>query len=116
MSLPQSLPPVTDLDLDETHSPTLKSWVESSLNAGDFPLQNLPLGVFRKGTARPHIGTAIGQSVLDLERTVSVGALGWPQRSTSCSPSAVRRSAAFGMRSIPCCAQTPRCRVLPRNA
>src|ERR1051326_4026648 len=76
MSLPQSLPPVTDLDLDETHSPTLKSWVKSSLNAGDFPLQNLPLGVFRKGTARPHIGTAIGQSVLDLERTVSVGALG----------------------------------------
>ena len=76
MSLPRGLPRVADLNLDETHSPALRSWVESSLNAGDFPLQNLPLGVFRKGTARPHIGTAIGQSVLDLERTVSVGALG----------------------------------------
>ncbi len=64
------------LQLDETHSLALKSWVESSAHGGDFPLQNLPLGVFRVGTGRPRIGTAIGQSVLDLERTVSVGVLG----------------------------------------
>ena len=67
---------MTDLNLDETHSSTLKSWVESSVYAGDFPLQNLPLGLFRRGTGQPRIGTAIGQVVLDLERTVSVGVLG----------------------------------------
>ena len=67
---------MTDLNLDETHSSTLKSWVESSVYAGDFPLQNLPLGLFRRATGQPRIGTAIGQVVLDLERTVSVGVLG----------------------------------------
>jgi fumarylacetoacetase len=63
-------------NLDETHSASLKSWVDSSAYAGDFPLQNLPFGVFRRGSGHPRIGTAIGRSVLDLERTVSVGVLG----------------------------------------
>ena len=62
--------------LDETHSPAITSWVELPLRAGDFPLQNLPLGVFRSGPGPARIGTAIGGFVLDLERTVAVGALG----------------------------------------
>ena len=51
------------MKLDETHDPALTSWVESANAPGcDFPLQNLPFGVFcrkgRKEAARG--GVAIG--------------------------------------------------------
>jgi fumarylacetoacetase len=59
--------------LDATHDPELKSWVESANDpASDFPIQNLPFGVFRRtGTKeKPRGGVAIGDHVFDL------GALG----------------------------------------
>jgi fumarylacetoacetase len=54
--------------LDETHDPALRSWVESANAADtDFPIQNLPLGVFRRAAGeRPRIGVAIGDELLDL--------------------------------------------------
>ncbi len=54
--------------IDETHDPDLRSWVESAnLPDAEFPIQNLPFGVFRAGAAeRPRIGVAIGELVLDL--------------------------------------------------
>ena len=55
--------------LDATHDPELKSWVESaSGSATDFPIQNLPFGVFRrKGTKeKPRGGVAIGDQIFDL--------------------------------------------------
>ena len=55
--------------LDATHDPELKSWVESANDpASDFPIQNLPFGVFRrKGTKeKPRGGIAIGDQVFDL--------------------------------------------------
>jgi len=52
---------------DETHDRDLRSWVESADDpATDFPIQNLPLGVFRAGDGPARIGVAIGESVLDL--------------------------------------------------
>ncbi|HEX4949026.1 MAG TPA: fumarylacetoacetase [Blastocatellia bacterium] len=54
--------------LNETHDPALQSWVESA-NAPDtdFPIQNLPLGVFAVDEDElPCIGVAIGDQVLDL--------------------------------------------------
>ncbi|MBV9763017.1 MAG: fumarylacetoacetase [Acidobacteriaceae bacterium] len=53
--------------IDETHDPELKSWVESANRSGcDFPIQNLPLGVFRAGNDElPRVGIAIGDFVLD---------------------------------------------------
>jgi fumarylacetoacetase len=53
--------------LDETHGLALHSWVESAARPDtDFPIQNLPLGVFRapRRAARP--GIAIGDEILDL--------------------------------------------------
>src|SRR3990170_1922864 len=47
----------------------LKSWVESANDpASDFPIQNLPFGVFRrKGTQEaPRGGVAIGDQILEL--------------------------------------------------
>ncbi|HZS53042.1 MAG TPA: fumarylacetoacetase [Bryobacteraceae bacterium] len=54
--------------LDDTHDPGLESWVESANRPDcDFPIQNLPLGVFRaKDDANPRIGTAIGDFILEL--------------------------------------------------
>ena len=54
--------------LDGTHDTSLRSFVESA-NDGttDFPVQNLPLGVFRRGGSDPpRVGCAIGDEVLDL--------------------------------------------------
>jgi fumarylacetoacetase len=55
--------------LNRTHDPELKSWVESANEpASDFPIQNLPFGVFRrKGSKeKPRGGVAIGDQVFDL--------------------------------------------------
>ena len=55
--------------VDDTHDPALESWVESANDpAGDFPLQNLPYGRFRRTADEPwRIGVAIGDQVLDLQ-------------------------------------------------
>src|SRR5207253_9825392 len=56
-------------DINETHEPGLRSWVGSANRPGnDFPIQNLPFGVFRrKGTTEAFRGgVAIGDQVLDL--------------------------------------------------
>ena len=52
--------------LDETHDPSRVSWVEGAGPGSDFPVQNLPLGIFseEKGLRRP--GVAIGDYILDL--------------------------------------------------
>ncbi len=54
------------MPLDPTHDPATQSWVESA-NAPptDFPLQNLPFGVFEQG-GDARVGVAIGDRVLDL--------------------------------------------------
>ena len=54
---------------DETHDPQLTSWVESAnLPACDFPIQNLPFGIFKRKGAKesPRGGVAIGDQILDL--------------------------------------------------
>jgi fumarylacetoacetase len=58
--------------MDATHDPRLKSWVESANDpASEFPIQNLPFGVFRRrGTNEPpRGGVAIGDRILDLAAT-----------------------------------------------
>jgi fumarylacetoacetase len=55
--------------LDETHNPALKSWVESANDlTTDFPIQNLPFGVFRRAASEEtaRIGVAIGDQIFDL--------------------------------------------------
>ena len=56
------------MTLDQTHDPVRRSWIESANAAAtDFPLQNLPYGVFRSGeNLTPRIGVAIGDQILNL--------------------------------------------------
>lgn len=63
--------------LDATHDPTLRSWVDGANEpTTDFPIQNLPFGVFRapdRDAAR--IGIAIGDQILDAQAAVRAGLL-----------------------------------------
>ena len=63
--------------LDETHDPRLASWIETAQAPGaDFPIQNLPFGVFRRaGSAEAFRGgVAIGDQILDLSAALAAGA------------------------------------------
>ncbi len=56
------------ITLDHTHDPAARSWLESANGHADFPIQNLPLGVFSSLAHhdRRRGGVAIGDQVLDL--------------------------------------------------
>ena len=62
---------------DETLDPSLRSWVDSANDPStDFPIQNLPFGVFRRrnsGDAR--VGVAIGDQIVDLVASLEARAL-----------------------------------------
>jgi fumarylacetoacetase len=68
---------VTDRPLDATQDPSRRSWVASAnLPEADFPVQNLPLGAFRRSSADSgRLGVAIGDQVLDLSAAVEAGCL-----------------------------------------
>jgi fumarylacetoacetase len=54
-------------NLNETHDPTLRSSVAAA-NAPDceFPIQNLPFGMFSVGGGAPRPGVAIGDQIVDI--------------------------------------------------
>jgi len=54
--------------------PTAESWVEVA-EESDFPIQNLPYGVFAVAGGSPRVGVAIGDQILDLTALESTGAL-----------------------------------------
>lgn len=59
--------------LNETHDARARSWVASANEGGDFPIQNLPLGVFRRGGGAPRGGVAIGDQIVDLNAAIEAG-------------------------------------------
>jgi fumarylacetoacetase len=59
---------------DQTHDPKRTSWVNSANGHKDFPIQNLPLGVFSlSGSSEQRVGIAIGDMILDLAAVVEAG-------------------------------------------
>ncbi len=80
------------VSVNATHDPALRSWVASAqAPGGDFPIQNLPHGVFRRrGTGEPwRGGVAIGDQVLDMAVARSLGVF-----AETASPAAHAASAA----------------------
>jgi fumarylacetoacetase len=61
--------------VNRTHDPALRSWVSSAHGDTDFPIQNLPLGVFRAvgSTDAPRCGIAIGDQIFDLGAGAALG-------------------------------------------
>ena len=59
--------------IDETHSPTRRSWVASANQHADFPIQNLPLCVFATTQGAARGGVAIGDEIFDLAAALELG-------------------------------------------
>jgi fumarylacetoacetase len=64
------------IEINATHDPALRSWVESA-NApdGDFPIQNLPFGLFRLGDGAASGGVALGDRIIHLGKLQAAGLL-----------------------------------------
>ena len=89
--------------LNGTHDPQLSSWVESANQPGaDFPIQNLPFGVFSRRPELPppvgSIGVAIGDFILNLRRCAKAGLLDGlaPETVLACSSVRLNRLMALG--------------------
>jgi fumarylacetoacetase len=64
--------------LNRTHDADARSWLATANGDTDFPIQNLPLGVFRRAGSSEAFrgGVAIGDQVLDLGCLAQSGCLG----------------------------------------
>ena len=86
--------------LNETHDPARRSWVESANQPGtDFPVQNLPFGVFRTaGDERARVGVAIGDRILDLAACGRAGLWGegHARREAACASASLNLMMALG--------------------
>ena len=61
--------------IDDTHDPALKSWVAGADGHPEFPVQNLPYGIFAPPGLGCRAGAAIGAMVLDLRGAAEAGLL-----------------------------------------
>ena len=59
--------------IDETHDPRRESWVASARGHAEFPIQNLPFGVFSPSGGAPRSGVAIGDAIFDLKAGLEAG-------------------------------------------
>jgi fumarylacetoacetase len=80
--IPESQAAVTDA----TNDPALNSWVETANGHRDFPIQNLPLGVFSVYDDQRRIGVAIGDFILDLVAIADAGLIDPRWRDDLCQP------------------------------
>ncbi len=63
-------------DLNKTHDPKRRSWVLSANTPDtDFPIQNLPWGVFSQGDDPRRVGVAIGDQIADVTALEASGVL-----------------------------------------
>lgn len=58
----------------KANDPKLKSWVDVPAGS-DFPIQNLPFGIFRTESQLPHVCCAIGDKLIDLKALHVMGYL-----------------------------------------
>ena len=60
---------------DETHDIKRQSWVSTANGHPQFPIQNLPLGVFSPPGGAARAGVAIGDEIVDLNAVAEAGLL-----------------------------------------
>jgi fumarylacetoacetase len=59
--------------IDETHAPQRRSWIASANGHANFPIQNLPFGVFTPPGGAARGGVAIGDDIFDLAAALELG-------------------------------------------
>jgi fumarylacetoacetase len=62
----------------KANDPSLISWIIVSENS-DFPIQNLPFGIFSSPEKAPRVGVAIGDYILDLSELNNAGLINIPE-------------------------------------
>ncbi|EJL27346.1 fumarylacetoacetase [Caulobacter sp. AP07] len=72
--------------IDHTHDSAARSWVSSANTHRDFPIQNLPLGVFSDDSGPPRCGVAIGDEIVDLAGLAQAGLLPAPVAAVVAKP------------------------------
>lgn len=58
--------------MSKANNPKLKSWVDIPPGS-DFPIQNLPYGIFKTNDRQPRAGVAIGEFIIDLPVLAQAG-------------------------------------------
>ena len=88
--------------LDETHDPKRQSWVTSANGHPDFPIQNLPVGIFSPpGSGERHGGIAIGDVILDLGMAAEAGLFAGAARDAAEATSSGSLNKLFGLGEAP---------------
>jgi len=59
--------------IDRTHDAARRSWVQSANGHADFPIQNLPLGIFSAPGRATRGGIAIGDAIFDVKAARDAG-------------------------------------------
>lgn len=72
----------------------MPNWVVGA-DGSDFPLENLPLGVFRRSDGAACVGSAIGDSILDLRAAADTGLLS-AELATACREDSLNALMALG--------------------
>ena len=84
--------------LDETHDPKRQSWVTSANGHPNFPIQNLPVGIFSlPGGTEKRGGIAIGDMILDLAAAAEEGLFAGAARNAAEATAAGSLNPLFGL-------------------
>jgi fumarylacetoacetase len=86
------------ITLNETHDPARRSFIGSAnVPDGDFPIQNLPFGVFRPAAGMsPRVGVAIGDQILDVAAAASFFDREAAEAARTCAASQLNELMALG--------------------
>ena len=84
--------------VDHTHDPALRCWVPGAEGHSDFPIQNLPFGIFSPLAGAPRGGIAIGDYILDLRALHETGLLGGEAQAACAAAAGQTLNAAMAMR------------------
>ncbi|WP_435605913.1 fumarylacetoacetase [Pseudomonas knackmussii] len=84
-----------------TQADTRKSWIASANGHPDFPLQNLPLGVFCTAGGTPRGGVAIGEHIFDLKVAADAGLFTGEAKHAAAAASGASLNAFFALGAGP---------------
>src|ERR1700741_431104 len=87
--------------IDATHHAKRRSWVESANGHPDFPIQNLPFGIYSKPGERPRGGVAIGDDIFDLKIASEAGLFKGEAKRAADAASGARLNPLFALGAAP---------------
>ena len=87
--------------IDATHDVKRRSWVESANGHPDFPIQNLPFGIYSKAGERPRGGVAVGDDIFDLKMASEAGLFSGEAKRAADAAGGQRLNALFALGAGP---------------